>query len=92
MQRENAKTPSTLETLLKLFVDTMQCSIVKSLMLTPHSLDVLILTEMQLPRNARVTQLLQPMLEKVFVVMEETTRESSVVTIWSALITFAVQK
>jgi hypothetical protein len=91
IQKENAKTPSTL-TLLELeqFADTMQCSTVIFQMVMYHSSNALILTEMQLPRNAKDQQLLQLMLEKVLVVMDVLTRESSVVTIWSALITFAV--
>jgi hypothetical protein len=89
MQKENAKTHSTL-TALEQLVDTMQWMAVIFQMLMYHSSDVLILTEMQPPRNAKQTQLLQLGLEKVFVVTLELTREFSVETIWYALITFAV--
>jgi hypothetical protein len=89
-QKENAKIHSTLAHPPKQFVDTMQCSTVIFLMLTLHSSDALTLIETQPPRNVRVTQLLQHTLEKVLVVMEEPINVFSVVTIWSALITFVV--
>jgi hypothetical protein len=92
MQKENAKTRSTLMLLeLEQFADTMQWMAVIFQMVMYHSSNALILTEMQLPRNAKQTRLLQLGLEKVFVVTLELTREFSVETIWYALITFVVQ-
>jgi hypothetical protein len=92
IQKESARTPSTLVDHQIQSVDTMQCSTVIFLMQTLHSSDALILIVMQPPRNAKDQLLLQRMLEKVHVVTEELINVSFVETIWFALITFAVLK